>query len=53
MSTVISPGFRAAVVNEEKMQVVGGAAAPIGRNRKADNHRVFLYLAVEQIFEAL
>jgi len=47
MSTVISPGFRAGVVNEEE---VVGAAAPIGRNRKADNHRVFLYLAVEHDF---
>jgi len=43
----ISPGLRAAVVNEEKLQVVVGAAAPIGLNRKADNHGAFLYLSIE------
>jgi hypothetical protein len=31
---IISPGFRAAVVNQEKLQIVVGAAAPIGLNRK-------------------
>jgi hypothetical protein len=36
-NTIISPGFRAAVLHEEKLQVVVGAAAPIGLNRKADN----------------
>lgn len=44
---VISPGFRAAVVNEEKLQIVVGAAAPIGLNRKADNYGTFLYLSIE------
>jgi len=44
---VISPGFRAAVVNEEKLQVVAGAAAPIGLNRKADNYGALLYLSIE------
>lgn len=44
---VISPGFRAAVVNEEKLQVVVGAAAPIGLNRKADNYGALLYLSIE------
>jgi hypothetical protein len=44
---VISPGFRAAVVNEEKLQVVVGAAAPIGLNRKADNFGALLYLSIE------
>jgi hypothetical protein len=47
---VISPGFRAAVVNEEKLQVVIGAAAPIGLNRKADNYGAFLYLSIEHDF---
>jgi hypothetical protein len=47
---VISPGVRAAVVNEEKLQVVVGAAAPIGLNRKADNHGAFLYLSIEHDF---
>jgi hypothetical protein len=47
---VISPGFRAAVVNEEKLQIVVGAAAPIGLNRKADNLGAFLYFSVEHDF---
>jgi len=47
---IISPGFRAAVLNEEKLQVVVGAAAPIGLNRKADNQGVFLYLSIEHSF---
>jgi hypothetical protein len=44
---VLSPGLRAAVVNEDKLQIVIGAAAPIGLNRKADNYGAFLYLSVE------
>jgi len=47
---IVSPGFRAAVVNEEKIQVVVGAATPIGLNRKADNHGAFLYLSIEHDF---
>jgi hypothetical protein len=47
---VISPGFRVAVVNEEKLQIVVGAAAPIGLNRKADNLGGFLYLSIEHDF---
>ena len=47
---VISPGVRAAVVNEEKLQVVVGAAAPIGLNRNADNLAAFLYLSIEHDF---
>jgi hypothetical protein len=47
---IIAPGFRAAVLNEEKLQVVVGAAAPIGLNRKADNHGAFLYLSIEHSF---
>jgi len=43
----IAPGLRAAVINEEKLQVVVGAAAPIGLSRKADNHGAFLYFSVE------
>jgi hypothetical protein len=43
----ISPGLRAAVINEEKLQVVVGAAAPVGLNRKADNHGAFVYLSIE------
>ena len=44
---VISPGFRTAIVNEEKLQIVVGAAAPIGLNHKADNYGAFLYLSIE------
>jgi hypothetical protein len=44
---VISPGLRAAIINQEKLQVILGAATPIGLNRRADNHGAFLYLSVE------
>ena len=47
---ILSPGFRAAVVNEEKLQIVVGAAAPIGLNRKADNFGALLYLSIEHNF---
>jgi len=43
----IAPGFRAAVVNEDKLQIVIGAAMPVGLNRKTDNHGAFLYLSIE------
>jgi hypothetical protein len=38
------------VVNEEKLQIVVGAAMPVGLNRKADNHGAFLYLSIEHDF---
>ena len=44
---VISPGFRTAVVNEEDLQIVLGAAAPIGLSRRSDNLSGFLYLSIE------
>ena len=44
---IISPGFRAAVVNQEKLQIVVGAAAPIGLNRKPPNYGALLYLSIE------
>lgn len=44
---VISPGIRAAVVNEDKLQIVVGAAIPIGLNRQANNQGAFLYLSIE------
>ena len=44
---VLSPGLRAAIVNQPKLQIVTGAAAPIGLNRKADNYGIFLYLSVD------
>ena len=47
---ILSPGFRAAVINEEKLQVVVGAAMPVGLNRNADNLGAFLYLSIEHSF---
>jgi hypothetical protein len=44
---VISPGFRTAVVNEEELQIVVGAAAPIGLNRHSDNFGALLYFSIE------
>ena len=44
---VIAPGFRTAVINQEKLQIILGAAAPVGLNRRADNYGAFLYLSVE------
>jgi hypothetical protein len=44
---ILSPGFRTAVVNEEKLQIVTGVAAPIGLNRKANNYGLFLYFSIE------
>lgn len=46
----LSPGFRAAIVNEEKLQVVVGAAMPVGLNRKANNQGAFLYFSIEHDF---
>ena len=43
----LSPGFRTAVMNEEKLQIVVGAAMPVGVSHKADNHGAFLYFSVE------
>jgi hypothetical protein len=45
--STISPGFRTAIVNEDKLQIVTGAAMPIGLNRKTDNFGAFLYLSIE------
>lgn len=47
---VISPGVRAAIINEEKFQTVLGVGVPIGLSRKADNQGVFLYLSIEHDF---
>jgi Putative MetA-pathway of phenol degradation len=47
---VIAPGFRTALVNQEKLQVVVGAATPIGLTRKADNYGALLYLSIEHGF---
>ena len=45
--STMSPGFRTAIVNEDKLQIVTGAAMPIGLNRKTDNLGAFLYLSIE------
>jgi hypothetical protein len=45
--STLSPGFRTAVVNEDTLQIVTGAAMPIGLNRKTDNLGAFLYLSIE------
>jgi Putative MetA-pathway of phenol degradation len=44
---VLSPGLRAAIVDRPMLQIVAGAAAPIGLKRKADNYGAFLYLSIE------
>jgi len=44
---LIAPGFRAAVLNEEDLQIVMGVAAPIGLNRQANNLAGFFYFSVE------
>jgi hypothetical protein len=49
-SSTISPGFRTAIVNREELQIVAGAAAPIGLNRRSDNIGAFLYFSVEHNF---
>lgn len=45
--STLSPGFRTAIVNEDKLQIVTGAAMPVGLNRKTDNIGAFLYLSIE------
>jgi hypothetical protein len=44
---MISPGIRAAVIDEENLQTVVGLALPIGVTRAADNFGVLLYLSIE------
>jgi len=44
---LLSPGFRAAVVNENDLQIVAGAGVPIGLNRQANNLAAFLYFSIE------
>lgn len=44
---LLSPGFRAAVVNEKDLQIVVGAGAPIGLNRQVNNLAGFFYFSVE------
>ena len=44
---ILSPGVRGAVVNQENLQVVVGAAAPLGLNRHAPTYGALLYLSIE------
>jgi len=44
---LLSPGARAAIVNEEDLQIVGGVGVPIGLNRQTNNYGAFLYLSIE------
>ena len=44
---LLSPGFRAAVVNEEDLQIVAGVGVPIGLNRQVNNLAGFFYFSVE------
>ena len=46
-SSILSPGVRAAVVNEKELQSVVGLGLPVGLNRRAENYGVFLYLSIE------
>ncbi len=48
--STISPGFRTAIVNEEKLQIVTGIATPIGLNRRTDNIGAFIYFSIEHDF---
>jgi Putative MetA-pathway of phenol degradation len=44
---LLSPGVRAAIVNEEDLQIVTGVGVPIGLNRQANNYGAFLYFSIE------
>jgi hypothetical protein len=48
--SILSPGIRAGLINEEKLQTVLGIGFPVGLNRAADNFGVFLYLSLEHGF---
>lgn len=45
--SMISPGVRTAVVDEEELQIVTGVGLPIGVTKPADNFGVFLYFSIE------
>ena len=45
--STLSPGFRTAVVNNDNLQIVTGAAMPVGLNRNSNNLGAFLYLSIE------
>jgi hypothetical protein len=45
--SMISPGFRAAVIDQEELQTVVGVALPFGITKAAANFGVLLYLSIE------
>ena len=45
--STLSPGIRAAVIDQQDLQSVLGLAFPVGLNRSADNYGIFLYLSIE------
>jgi hypothetical protein len=45
--SMISPGLRASVVDEDELQIVTGVGLPIGVSKAADSFGVILYLSVE------
>ena len=49
-SSLLSPGVRVAAFNSEDMQIVVGAAAPIGLTRAAPDFGAFLYFSIEHKF---
>ncbi|HXG51411.1 MAG TPA: transporter [candidate division Zixibacteria bacterium] len=44
---ILSPGIRAAIVNQERLQTVVGIGIPVGVSRAADKIGALLYLSVE------
>ena len=44
---LLSPGLRAAIVDRPMLQIIAGAAAPIGLKRQAENYGALLYLSIE------
>jgi hypothetical protein len=48
--SVISPGVRASVIDEENLQTVVGVGLPIGVTRPAPHFGVFLYFSIEHNF---
>jgi hypothetical protein len=44
---ILSPGIRATLVNEDRLQSVVGVGIPIGVTGPAENYGVFLYLSLE------
>lgn len=45
--SIVSPGVRAAVIDEENVQTVVGAGLPVGVTKAAPDFGVFLYFSIE------